>query len=136
MNGKSIDISGWGASRRSVRYRLTNDCYEFALLVGTAIGPDGSAEVVIFGKNRVSPWQMWSKYGDKIGQWEFVNPDPDVQQLLDILTGKVKPGAPLPDSQPELEKGFGAELPFGDVDPVDDQSARPARKTAVKNSRL
>lgn len=139
MIGKTIDISEWDAAQRSVRYRFTHDQTIFGMILGMRIESDGSAELTLSDVGRAMAWQVRAQYGKDVKQWQFVKPLPQIQELLSILNGDVKPGAPLP---AESEKGsveIAANAGRGReayVDPLDEEPVRPERKTAVKNTRL
>jgi hypothetical protein len=129
---KAIDISTWDAGKRSVRYRLTRDQTVFALIAGDVIAPDGRAPVFVFDGRRSMPWAVpHASYGTDVGEYQFLQPVKEVTQLLDIINGKVKPGAPLPPKKKQEDDDDSEE-----VDPLGGKPTGNNRPTAVRNTRL
>jgi hypothetical protein len=135
MNGKPVDISDWDAAQRSVTYRLSHDQTVFGMILGMRIESDGACELALYADNRAMSWQVRAQFGKSVKQWQFVKPLPEIQEILSILTGEVKPGAPLPAlSEKPSDAGRGRKTAI--IDPLDEEPVRPERETAVKNTRL
>jgi hypothetical protein len=127
--GQSIDTTRWTPTQLAVLYReLPNGRLMRGSIISLHIAPDGTAELELKDECR-SMYRKRARFGTGNGQWEFVTPNPDIESLLAILTGRTKPGAPLPD-----KKKKNAASDDGFFDPLDPRPEGDNSKAAAKNT--
>lgn len=152
-----FDISHWNASDRSVQYRFDEKSTFFGFIYENRIQPDKGMIAYISVNSR-----MYDKFfnvgqcklGDGIGEYQFVSPHPDVQELLlacaeleqekaqDRLRAAAEKAVKSQQKVEDLKNGATQEPSGGNVGEkseqhsVADKSAGNSKTSAVRASRL